>query len=164
MNHDFEDLLRALSASRVEHLVVGGYAVAFHTEPRYTKDLDVWVRPTTANARRTMAALRAFGAPLNNLKLKDLATPGVIFQIGVEPNRIDILTDLDGVDFEVAWKRRVEGPFGKLKVPWMAPVDLVANKRKVRRPQDLVDLAKLEGLLARAAPPHLLGRRRPQKR
>ena len=102
MNPDFEDLLRGLSASRAEYLVIGGYAVAFHTEPRYTKNLDVWVRPTAANARRVMTALRKFGAPLANLRLKDLTTPGIIFQIGVEPNRIDVLTEVDGVDFQAA--------------------------------------------------------------
>lgn len=149
MNPDFEDLLRGLSASRAEYLVIGGYAVSFHTEPRYTKDLDVWVRPTLGNARRVMKALREFGAPLTNLRLKDLTTPGIIFQIGVEPNRIDVLTEVDGVDFDLAWKRRVEGPFGKLTVPWISVVDLAANKRSVGRPQDLLDLQKLAPLLAR---------------
>ncbi len=121
--------------------------MSFHTEPRFTKDLDVWIRPTPANAKRTMAALKSFGAPLDNLRTKDLSTRGVIFQIGVEPNRIDILTNMDGVDFEPAWERRVVGRFGMLEVPWMAPVDLVANKRCVGRPQDLLDLARLEPLV-----------------
>lgn len=151
MNPDFEDLLRDLSAARAEYLVIGGYAVAFHTEPRYTKDLDVWVRPTTANARRVMTALRKFGAPLDNLRIKDLTTLGIIFQIGVEPNRIDVLTEVDGVDFEAAWKRRVEGPFGRVTVPWISATDLAANKRSVGRPQDLLDLAKLRPLLAATA-------------
>ena len=149
MNPDFEDLLRGLSASRAEYLVIGGYAVAFHTEPRYTKNLDVWVRPTAANARRVMTALKKFGAPLANLRLKDLTTPGIIFQIGVEPNRIDVLTEVDGVDFQAAWGRRVEGPFGKVTVPWMGIADLATNKRSVGRPQDLLDLAKLTPLLGR---------------
>jgi hypothetical protein len=151
MNPDFVDLLSDLSDARAEYLVVGGHAVSFHSEPRYTKDLDLWVRPTTANARRVLQALKAFGAPLTNLKLKDLTTPGIIFQIGVEPNRIDLLTELDGVDFAAAWKRRVVGPFGKLSVEWISVEDLAANKRSVRRPQDLLDLAKLEPLLAPTA-------------
>lgn len=153
MNPDFEDLLRGLSASRAEYLVIGGYAVSFHTEPRYTKDLDVWVRPTLGNARRVMTALRKFGAPLDNLRLKDLTTPGIIFQIGVEPNRIDVLTEADGVDFDSSWKRRVEGPFGDVTVPWMAVEDLIVNKRAVGRPQDLLDLAKLTPLLKKKAAP-----------
>lgn len=151
MNRDFEDLLRALSAARAEYLVVGGYAVGFHTEPRYTKDLDVWVRPTPANARRVWAALKAFGAPLANLRLKDLSTRGIIFQIGVEPNRVDVLTDMDGVDFATAWQRRATGPFGDVEVNWLAPVDLIANKRAVGRPQDLLDVKKLQPLVRRPA-------------
>jgi len=153
MNRDFEDLLTALSEGRAEYLVVGGYAVSFHTEPRYTKDLDVWVRPTRANARRVMKALREFGAPLRNLKLADLSTPGIIYQIGVEPNRIDIITQVDGVDFEPAWQRRVMGGFGAVKVPWLAPIDLAANKKSVGRPQDLLDLEKLKPLLGGARKP-----------
>jgi hypothetical protein len=151
MNRDFEDLLRALSAARADYLVIGGYAVSFHTEPRYTKDLDVWVRPTTANARKVMAALKAFGAPLTNLRLKDLTTPGIIFQIGVEPNRIDVLTEVDGVEFAKAWERRTDAPFGEVEVHWIGVVDLAANKRTVGRPQDLLDLAKLDALTPKAA-------------
>lgn len=147
MNRDFVDLLRALSNARADFLIIGGYAVSFHAEPRYTKDLDVWVRPTAANARRVMTGLRAFGAPLANLKLKDLVDPGIVFQIGIEPNRIDILTDIEGVSFEDAWKRRVVGAFGPIRVAWLSPVDLVTNKRAVARPQDLLDVAKLEPLL-----------------
>lgn len=157
MNRDFEDLLRALSVARAEYLVIGGYAVGFHTEPRYTKDLDVWVRPSRANARKVMSALEAFGAPLANLRLKDLTTPGIIFQIGIEPNRIDVLTEVDGVDFAEAWERKVVGPFGEVSANWMAPVDLAANKRAVGRPQDLLDLQKLAPLLPKPA-------RRPRKK
>jgi predicted nucleotidyltransferase len=153
MNRDFEDLLVALSDAGAEYLLIGGYAVSFHTDPRYTKDLDVWVRPTAANARRVMKALRAFGAPLSNLTTKDLWTPDVIFQLGVEPNRIDLLTKVDGVEFAKAWNRRVEGPFGALTVPWISVEDLVANKRAVGRPQDLLDLKKLSPLLKTGARP-----------
>ena len=96
-----------------------------------------------------MTALKKFGAPLANLRLKDLTTPGIIFQIGVEPNRIDVLTEVDGVDFQAAWGRRVESPFGKVTVPWMGIADLATNKRSVGRPQDLLDLAKLTPLLGR---------------
>lgn len=151
MNRDFVELLTALSEERAEYLVVGGYAVAFHTEPRYTKDLDVWVRPTRANARRVMKALKRFGAPLRNLKLVDLATPGIIYQMGVEPNRIDIITEVEAVKFEEAWARRVAGKFGAAHVEWMAPIDLTTNKRAVGRPQDLRDVAMLEPLLAKPA-------------
>lgn len=146
MNPDFEDLLSALSAERAEFLVVGAYAVTHHTEPRYTKDLDVWVRPTQTNARRVFRALKRFGAPVTNLRVKDLHTPGIIFQIGVEPNRIDILTEVDGVDFGDAWERRAPGRLGSCEVAFLSVKDLITNKRKVGRPQDLLDVAKLRAL------------------
>lgn len=146
MNPDFEDLLSALSAERAEFLVVGAYAVTHHTEPRYTKDLDVWVRPTPANARRVFRALERFGAPVANLRVKDLHTPGIIFQIGVEPNRIDVLTEVDGVDFAEAWERRAPGRLGRCDVAYLSVKDLITNKRRVGRPQDLLDVAKLRAL------------------
>ncbi len=148
MNRDFVDLLRALSSERAEFLLIGGYAVGFHTEPRYTKDLDVLVRPTRANAKRVMTALKKFGAPIANLRLADLLNPDIVYQVGLEPNRVDFLTEIPGVIFTEAWKRRVEGPFGELTVPWLSAEDLLANKKKVARPQDLLDAQKLELLLA----------------
>src|SRR5690242_1720371 len=102
-NQDFKDLFVALSARNAEFIVVGAHAVMVHTEPRYTKDLDVWVRPTLENAERVYRALQDFGAPLANLAPNDLATPGTVFQIGIAPNRIDILTAIDGVQFDDAW-------------------------------------------------------------
>lgn len=146
MNPDFEELLSALSAERAEFLVVGAYAVTHHTEPRYTKNLDVWVRPTPANARRVFQALKRFGAPVKNLRVRDLHTPGIIFQIGVEPNRIDVLTEVDGVDFDEAWTRRAHGHLGRCDVAFLSVTDLIANKRRVGRPQDLLDVAKLRAL------------------
>jgi hypothetical protein len=148
MNHhrDFEDLLSALSSERAEYLIVGAYAVMAITEPRYTKDLDVWVRPTRANARKVYRALEKFGAPLSNLKVSDLATEGIIFQIGVEPVRIDILTLVDGLEFEAAFARARRANYGKVEVAFLSVVDLIANKKRLGRPQDLLDVAKLEAL------------------
>ncbi|MCC6338017.1 MAG: hypothetical protein IT380_28995 [Myxococcales bacterium] len=114
--------------------------------PRYTKGLDVWVRPTAANARRVHRALKRFGAPLANLRVKDLHTPGIIFQIGVEPNRIDVLTELDAVDFDDAWARRAPGRLGRCEVAFLSVRDLIANKRRVARPQDLLDVEKLRAV------------------
>ena len=102
-NPDFKDLFSELYAAHAEFLVVGAHAVMFYTAPRYTKDLDVWVRPTAGNAARVHRALTAFGAPMSDLTNDDLARPGTIFQIGVAPNRVDILTSIEGVDFETAW-------------------------------------------------------------
>jgi hypothetical protein len=100
VSSDFRELLSALNAARARYIVVGAYAVMHHTEPRYTKDLDVWVEPTPANARRVLEALRAFGAPTESLAVEDLCDPGVIYQIGVEPVRVDVLRPQDLLDRE----------------------------------------------------------------
>ena len=107
MNRDFAEMLSALSEAGAEYLVVGGYAVIAHGYPRATGDIDIWVRPTPENAKRVMLALKRFGAPLADLTEQDLVTPGLIFQIGVVPNRIDILTEIDGVTFDEAWASRI---------------------------------------------------------
>src|SRR5437899_11535016 len=111
MNPDFRDLLAAFNARGVEFLVVGAYALAAHGLVRATKDLDVWVRPDVDNAKRVFDALAAFGAPLHDLTVDDLARPGLIFQIGVEPIRIDVITAIDGVQFPDAWAERVPARF-----------------------------------------------------
>ncbi len=95
INRDFRDLFSELCAVDARFLVIGAHAVMFHAVPRYTKDLDVWIEPSPANARRVHAALARFGAPMESLEVEDLATPGTIFQIGVEPNRIDIVTAVE---------------------------------------------------------------------
>jgi hypothetical protein len=143
-NQDFKDLFVALSSHNAEFIVVGAHAVMVHTEPRYTKDLDVWIRPTLENAQRVYEALHDFGAPLANLTPHDLATPGTVFQIGVAPNRIDVLTAIDGVQFDEAWSRRSVGNYGGVAISLLSLDDLIANKRAAGRPQDLLDLAKLE--------------------
>jgi hypothetical protein len=144
VNPDFRDLFFELNAAEARYLVVGAYAVTFHSRPRFTKDLDVLVDPTPENAARVHAALRAFGAPLKDVTPKDLATPGIVFQIGVAPNRIDILTSIGAVEFGPAWKRRVDSTYGDCAIHVLSREDLIANKRAVGRPQDLVDLRELE--------------------
>ena len=160
-HHDFEELLFALSSERAEFLIVGAYAVMAVTEPRYTKDLDVWVQPTRTNARRVFRALEEFGAPLSNLKVSDLSREGIIFQIGVEPVRIDILTQVDGLVFEGARARARLGRYGKVEVAFLSVADLIVNKTLVGRPQDLLDVAKLRALTPkiRAATPSRRKRR-----
>ncbi len=143
-NPDFRDLFSALSAQSADFIVVGAHAVMFHTSPRYTKDLDVWVRPTLDNAARVHRALAAFGAPMADLTIEDLATPGVVFQIGVEPNRIDLLTQVDGLVFDDAWARRVASSYGGVAISLLSVEDLLTNKRTVGRPQDLLDVTRLE--------------------
>jgi hypothetical protein len=143
-NPDFKDLFAALFDAQADFIVVGAHAVMVYTEPRYTKDLDVWVRPTPENAARVFRALEAFGAPLADLRVEDLATEGVVFQIGVAPNRIDILTAIDGVAFEEAWTRRGRSNYAGIPISLLSQDHLIRNKRAAGRPQDLLDLAKLE--------------------
>lgn len=144
INPDFRDLFAALNDAGARYLLVGGYALAVHAVPRFTKDLDVWVEPSAANAARVMAALRAFGAPLDSLVEADLARPEVVFQMGVPPNRIDIVTGIDGVGFDEAWSGRVSTTYGNHAVPVIGRAQLVANKRATGRPQDQLDADLLE--------------------
>lgn len=144
MSPDFKDLLSALNAHGVDYLVVGAHALAAHGRVRATGDLDVWVRPETQNAERVLKALIAFGAPLQHLSVSDLVQPGVIFQIGVAPLRIDILTSIDAVQFEEAWRERLTATLGGEKIPVLSARHLIVNKRAVGRAQDLADVEWLE--------------------
>ncbi|MBA3397060.1 MAG: hypothetical protein H0T89_30805 [Deltaproteobacteria bacterium] len=144
MNPHFSEILSELSAAGVEYIVVGAFAVAAHGNPRATGDIDIWVRPTRENAARVLSALRAFGAPLFDLSIDDLVDEQTVFQIGVAPVRIDILTGIDGVSFDQAWPRRVIADLGTSRQPVLSLVDLAANKRAAGRPKDLVDLAWIE--------------------
>jgi hypothetical protein len=145
MSQDFRDLLAEFNAHRVEFLLVGAHALAAHGHVRATEDLDVWIRPDERNAKRVIAALRAFGAPLHDLTEKDLATPGLVFQIGVAPIRIDVLTAIDGVEFAEAWAARYSTQFADQPVPVLSIADLIKNKRAAGRTQDLADVERLEG-------------------
>lgn len=144
MSPDFRDLLSAFNAHRVEYLVVGAHALAAHGYVRATGDLDVWVRPDRANAQRVIEALRAFGAPLQDLTETDLTRAGTVFQIGVAPVRIDVLTSIDGVTFDEAWTDRLSAKFVDLPVPVLSAKNLITNKRTVGRMQDLADVEWLE--------------------
>jgi hypothetical protein len=144
VNPDFRDLFAALNAAEARYLLVGGYAVAFHAQPRFTKDLDVWTDPDPANAAQVFEALRQFGAPLHELTAADLSRAGTIFQIGMPPNRIDIVTAIDGVSFPEAWPDRAETTYGDQTVPVIGCRHLVQNKRASGRPQDSLDLEILE--------------------
>ena len=146
MNRDFRELLSEFSRHGVEHLVIGAHALAAHGHVRATKDLDVWVNATPQNADRVLAALRSFGAPLGNVTAADFSKPGITFQIGVAPVRIDICTDIDGVRFEEAWPRRQVHAIGALDVPIIGVEDLIANKKATGRLQDLADVEALERL------------------
>ena len=144
VNPDFRDLFASFNAAEVRYLVVGAYAVTFHSRPRFTKDLDIWGEPRPDNAVRTYAALKAFGAPLADVTPEDFANEEQVFQIGVEPNRIDILMGIAAVDFAGAWERRVAGRYGDCPIQLISRQDLIANKKAVGRRQDLADAAWLE--------------------
>lgn len=144
LNPDFRDILSTFIEAEVEFLVVGGYAMAAHQLPRATKDLDIWVRPSAENADRILQALVLFGAPLHGLTAADLKTEGTIYQIGVPPNRVDVITAVDGVEFESAWKERTQVEIDGIQIPVIGKAHLIKNKRTVGRPQDIVDAELLE--------------------
>ena len=144
LNPDFRDILSAFIEAKVEFLVVGGYAMAAHRLPRATKDLDLWVRPSAENATRVLLALDVFGAPRQGLTAADLEAEGTIYQVGVPPNRVDIITIVDGVQFENAWRERSEVDIEGLRIPVIGRTHLIINKRTVGRPQDLLDADLLE--------------------
>jgi hypothetical protein len=140
MNQDFVDLLRALSAADVRFLIVGAYALALHGKPRATGDLDVWIDPTPDNAPRVMRALASFGAPLTDVSVDDFSRPGVTYQIGVAPGRIDFLTELTGITFDEAWPDRMRRSFGDVDVDFIGRAAFIRNKRATGRAKDLVDI------------------------
>lgn len=144
MHSDFKDLLSAFNAHGVEYLLVGAHALAAHGHVRATLDMDVWVRASAPNAARTLRALAAFGAPLQDLSEADLSRPGVVFQIGVPPVRIDVLTAIDGVEFEEAWAERFRTSLAGEPVPVLSRRHLIQNKRATGRLQDLADVERLE--------------------
>jgi hypothetical protein len=144
LNPDFRDMLSALCAEDVEFLLVGAYAMAAHGYPRATGDMDIWIRCSDENACRIWQALQRFGAALADLSLDDLQTPDIVFQIGVAPRRVDILTSIDGVEFDAAWSQRqiieVEGQTFSV----ISRAHLLQNKKASGRPKDLADVAWLE--------------------
>ena len=144
LSKDFKEFLQLLNMSLVRYIVVGGYAVASYTVPRYTKDLDVWVEASVDNAGNVMRALDAFGFASLGLTIDDFAVPDQVVQLGYEPNRIDILTSVSGVRFEDAYPHRVVTNIDGVDVPIIDRRSLVANKRATGRPRDLLDAEELE--------------------
>ncbi len=144
MNPDFVDLLRAFVTADVRFLVVGAYALALHGRPRATGDLDLWVDATPENAARVMRALAVFGAPLTEITEADLARPGVTYQMGVPPGRIDILTELTGLAFADAWPGRLRHTFGDIEVDFIGRAAFLSNKRATGRAKDLGDIEGMD--------------------
>ena len=144
VNQDFREFLAALSAEEVEFLVVGAYALAVHGLPRATGDLDVWVRPTSDNARRVWQSLMRFGAPLTSVNLKDFEESDIVFRMGIPPNQIDVLTSISGVTFEDAWPNRIALDIEGTKLFVIGRGDQIRNKRSTGRPKDELDADWLE--------------------
>ena len=144
LNQDFRDILSCLKNEEVEFIVVGAYALATHGFPRATGDIDIWVRNDPANARKTFQALMKFGAPLSDLAEKDLNSPDVVLQIGVEPCRIDLMTAIDGVEFDKAWSNRIKVVIDDLEISVLSKADLLINKLAASRDQDQGDIAWLK--------------------
>lgn len=144
MNRDFRDLLAEFNVQGVEYLVVDAHALAAHGHVRATKDLDIWVRPDVENAKRVLKALTEFGAPLHDLTEADLANPGTVFQMGLPPLRIDVITAIDGVSFDEAWPARLMTRFADEPTAVLSREHLIRNRRAAGRIQDLADIEWLE--------------------
>lgn len=146
VNSDFSDLLRIFNDNSVKYLVIGGYALVQYVEPRFTKDLDLWISTDATNAIAVYRALQAFGAPLADLTEQDFTEDGYFYQMGVPPVRIDILMGIPGVQFEEAWFRRMVVNFDGLPVPFISRQDLITAKKAAGRPQDLIDAELLSDI------------------
>jgi len=146
LNEDYRDMLRALCDEKVEFLLVGAYAMAAHGYPRATMDMDIWIMPSPQNIDAVLRALRRFGAPLGNLTKEDLQKDGTVFQIGVAPRRIDIITTASGLQFEQTYQRAISVNIEGIEVHIPSIKDLIRNKRASGRTKDLADAEALESL------------------
>jgi hypothetical protein len=144
MNQDYRDLFKTFNARKVKYLVIGAYAVIYYAEPRYTKDLDVWVEPTRENAERVWGALSEFGAPLEGVTKEDFFNKELIYQIGVAPNRVDVMMHVPGLVFSKAWERRVRSSYGGESVNILHIDDLIQAKKTADREEDRMDVKRLE--------------------
>lgn len=147
LNENFRDMLLALNDAGVDYLLVGAYALAAHGSPRATGDIDFWVRADIDNAKRVWSALISFGAPTAQVTIHDFATPDIVFQIGLPPERIDILTSISGVEFADAWNSRLEVEIEAMTVPVLGLKDLLVNKSSSGREKDKADIPTIKRLL-----------------
>ena len=155
MYRDYNELLSAFHAHGVRFLIVGGYAVIYHSQPRYTKDLDVFIKADSANALATFTALAMFGAPLQGIRPEDFTDRSSFFRFGRDPYGFDILPDIPGVDFDAAWEHRVEAIVDEstgLKATFISRDDLIASKLASGRLRDLADVDELRTAAASIKP------------
>lgn len=146
LNEDFRDIVVLFADVAVEFVVVGAYALAFHGSPRASGDIDLYVRPSPENAQRVFSALEQFGAPLasHGVTATDFATPGTVYQIGLPPRRIDVLTKISGIDFDEAWDTRIDADVEGRTIHIIGRDQLVKNKIAAGRPKDIADVASLK--------------------
>lgn len=152
MSPDFKEILSIFNEHDVRYLIVGAYAVMKYTEPRYTKDLDIWVETSGDNSKKVFSSLQVFGAPLGDLKPADFAVDG-FFQMGRPPVRIDILMSIDGLEFADAWANRQEGDFVGIPANFLGVNDLISNKTISARPQDIIDIESIKNAQSRDQKP-----------
>jgi hypothetical protein len=145
LNSDYKDMLQLLLDNDVRFLLVGAYAMGAHGYPRSTGDIDIWVEPSPDNSRRVYCTLTQFGAPVGELDESTFVTPSVVFQIGVAPRRIDIMSGISGVEFEMAYEHRQVVEIEGMLIPILSHDDLVRNKRATGRERDRLDADRLQG-------------------
>jgi hypothetical protein len=146
IQEDFEEFLKLLNKKKVEYIIVGGYAVAFHGYVRMTKDLDILFRNTPQNILNLRSALNHFGFSADSLDDVAFSEQGKIIRMGVSPVMIELINVISGVSFETAWKNRIKGKYGKVTASYLSKSDLLKNKKASGRPQDIADIAELKSL------------------
>lgn len=144
---DYKDLLRILNRHRVKYLIVGAYAVIYYSEPRYTKDLDIWIKPEKKNAQRAFHALKEFGAPLKGITPEDFSNKKLFYQIGVAPVRVDIIMSISGIEFDSAFRNKVSTKFDNIKINIIGLRELIESKEKTGRDMDNIDVKALRRIL-----------------
>lgn len=140
---DFKEFIESLNRNSVRYLIVGSFALSYYAEPRYTKDIDILIDSTSANAERLLTAIREFGFTDLEIGVNDFLAPDQIIQLGIAPVRIDLLTSLKGIIFAEAWDRRTTGRYGEISAFYISKQDLIDHKKLVGRKQDLADVEKL---------------------
>jgi len=143
MNSDFKELLRALNDHKVKYLIVGGYAAIHYSQPRYTKDLNIWIEPSMDNARRVAKAFHDFGLPIHGFTIEDMADTGFQFFVGCQPCAFGFLTTIQPLEFQACWERRVASDEGGTPVWYVSKEDLILAKKTVAREQDLKDIDEI---------------------
>jgi len=144
LDKNFKEFIKLLNEHKVKYLIVGGYAVNFHGYPRYTRDIDFWLWLSDSNLKNLISALKDFGFGSLNLKIEELKDPTNIIQLGHEPHRIDLLMDVDGVDFDDCFERKTMAELDDIKINFLSLQDLITAKKAMGRLQDLADAEQLE--------------------